>query len=36
MAGISQRITVWNNVPITPNNNGEESLVGEWNTTVDE
>ena len=36
MADISQRSTVQNNVPSTPNNNGGESLGGECNITVDE
>ena len=36
MADISQRSTVQNNVPSTPNNNRGESLVGECNITVDE
>ena len=36
MADISQRSTVRNNVPITLNNNGGESMGGECNTTVEE
>ena len=36
MADSSQRSTVQNNVPSTPNNNGGELLGGDCNTTVDE